>query len=482
MSEDATGTASLEQRLADHLALVFSLIILLYASGGTIADAVRWLIEFTTSGFDELSRREQVVLIREHWLGAAWRALERALLQPTGMILGLPIAFGLTVAALAIHGPGRDQRRWLDRLLAVAAASTLGLWIANTFATDAGLLPSIDPIDHVAFLLASTVTLCLTWRLFGGFIASFCLFWVVYLFVRGHLPDWSGVLQGSNATFDQNLRAMVQNFWAQTGGMFGQPIQVVSSNVLIFIVFGTVLVNSGAGRLLMKVANRLAGRFHWWRSARLGGCFRALRRPVRLSDLERVASTGVMTIPMIRRAGFRPAFAGAVEAAASTGGQVMPPVMGVVAFFVAGQIGLQYRYIVVAAILPALFYYMGTFMAVYLEARRRGIGALARRPTTGLEHTRALPDSGVHRAAGVLSIRPVHPAIGAEGGVLRVPERARHRTGIVPRFPQSPSDCARRSSMLAACPQSIIVIVSAIGLIVGLIQLSGFSPGVCRCW
>ena len=83
-----------------------------------------------------------------------------------------------------------------------------------------------------------------------------------------------------------------------------------------------------------------------------------------------------MTIPVIKKSGFKPAFAGAVEAAASTGGQIMPPVMGVVAFFVAGQIGLEYCYIVVAVIIPAAFYYLGTLLTVYFEARRQGIGTL----------------------------------------------------------------------------------------------------------
>jgi len=220
MSFGATAPNAPERRIADILAVLFALVILLYAAGGPISDFVRWFVEATTADFEELSRRDQRVLLREHWLGAAWRAVERGFLQPTGLILGLPILFGLVISSLTLHD--RPGLRWLNWLLAIVSIVTLTQWIVGVFATDAGLLPSADPIDFVIFPLASAVTLYLTWRMFGGFIAAFCLFWVIYLFLRGDLPGWMGILQGSDAPFDQNLRAMVQNFWSQTGGMFGQ--------------------------------------------------------------------------------------------------------------------------------------------------------------------------------------------------------------------------------------------------------------------
>ena len=469
--EAGAAPPSIEQRIGDILAVLFALVILLYAAGGPISEAVRLLIELTTSGFDELSRREQRALVRVHRLGAAWRSIERTLLQPTGLILGLPIVFGLTISALSL--PGNRRSRWRNWLLAGVAASTLGFWIAGIQATDAGLLPSADPIDFVLFPLASAVTLYLVWRLFGGFIAGFCLLWVLYLFVRGALPAWSGVLQGSNASFDQNLRAMVQNFWAQTGGMFGQPIQVVSSNVLIFIVFGAVLMASGAGALLLKIAARLSGGFAGG-AAHASVFSSALFGTLSGAAISNVVSTGTMTIPLIRRAGFRPAFAGAVEAAASTGGQIMPPVMGVVAFFVAGQIGLEYRYIVVAAILPALFYYLGTFMAVHFEARRRGVGALSPEQRPAL-NARELGQCLVFVVPlGVLStslfVQPSVPTAGFYGFLAAL------ATSLV-LFPEFRDRRRLRRAFVDAgrLSASITVIVAAIGLIVGLIQLSGLA-------
>ncbi|MEO1689510.1 MAG: TRAP transporter fused permease subunit, partial [Pseudomonadota bacterium] len=375
------------------------------------------------------------------------------------------------ISSLTLHAGARG--RWINRALAATSVATLSVWIAGVFATDSGLLPSADPLDYVTFPLAAGTALYVTWRMFGGFIAAFCLFWVVYLFVRGDLPAWTGILQGSDAPFDQNLRAMVQNFWAQTGGMFGQPIQVVSGNVLIFIVFGAVLMASGAGDLLLKIANRLTGGFTGG-AAHASVASSALFGTLSGAAISNVVSTGVMTIPVIKKAGFRPAFAGAVEAAASTGGQVMPPVMGVVAFFVAGQIGLEYRYIVVAAILPALFYYLGTFMSVYFEARRAGIGALPADQRPGLSGRERLQCLVFVVPLGVLStflfIQPSVPKAGFYGFL------AAFVTALA-LFPGFRSLARIRRAFVEAgrMAASIVVIVAAIGLIVGLIQLSGFA-------
>ncbi len=471
MSEANPFPFKTERRVGDILAFVFALVILLYAAGGPIGDFVRWFIETTTAGFEDLPRRDQRSLMREHWLGAAWRSVENGLLRPTGLILGLPIIFGLTISALSLQG--RPEFKFVNWILAGLAIVTFSMWIIGVFATDAGVLPSADTIDFIAFPIAAAVTLYLTWRMFGGFIAGFCIFWVLYLFVRGVLPEWTGILQGSDASILQNLRAMIQNFWAQTGGMFGQPIQVVSGNVLIFIVFGAVLMASGAGDLLMKIANRMTGGFIGG-AAHASVASSALFGTLSGAAISNVVSTGVMTIPVIKKAGFKPAFAGAVEAAASTGGQVMPPVMGVVAFFVAGQIGLEYRYIVVAAILPAFFYYVGTFMAVYLEARRAGIGVVpeADRPSlNGREYRQCLV---FIIPLGVLStflfIQPSVPKAGfygflaALGSSLVLFPGFRNRTKLWNAFVEA----GRMSA-------SIVVIVAAIGLIVGLIQLSGFA-------
>ena len=400
--------------------------------------------------------------------GASYRAFERTVLLPTGMILGLPILFGFVIVTLTLH-----RAQWINWALSLAVVVVLGFWIANLFAIDGGLLPSAQPRDFVLFPLITVITLYLTWRFFGGFIVGFCIFWLIYFFVRGLLPDWTGIFAGSESTFAQSMRSMVLNFWAQTGGMFGQPIQVVSGNVLIFISFGAVLMASGAGALLMKIANRVTGGLTGG-AAHAAVASSALFGTLSGAAISNVVSTGVMTIPVIKRSGFKPAFAAAVEAAASTGGQIMPPVMGVVAFFVAGQIGLEYRYIVVAAIVPAALFYLGIFMTVYFEARRQGVGPLLsdqRSKLTGRELVQCLVFIiPVSILSYYLFAQPSVLKAGFYGFVAALscslilfPE-FRNGSKIYRAF----VDGGRMAAM-------IIVIVATIGLLVGLIQVSGFS-------
>ncbi|MET1413545.1 TRAP transporter fused permease subunit [Roseibium sp. HPY-6] len=461
--------AGIEQRFADLLAFVFALVILVYAASGPLSEFVRWIIEVTTPGFEELSRRQQRLLLREHWLGGSYRSFERAFLLPTGLILGLPILFAFAVSFLSLG----ETRPWVKWLLAMASTVVFSLWVANLFAVDGGALPSARPIDFVLFPLATVLVLYLTWRNFGSFIVGFCLFWIIYFFVRGWLPDWTGILAGSDATLAQSMRSMVLNFWSQTGGMFGQPLQVVSGNVLIFIVFGAVLMASGAGDLLMKIANRLTGGLTGG-AAHAAVASSALFGTLSGAAISNVVSTGVMTIPVIKRSGFRPAFAAAVEAAASTGGQVMPPVMGVVAFFVAGQIGLEYRYIVIAAIIPAVFFYLGTFLTVYFEARRQGVGPLPAEERPRLTAAERVQCLVFIFPLGVLSyflfVQPSVPKAGFYGFIVALACAL-----LLFRKFRSPEKLYQAFVSAGRMSASIIVIVTAIGLIVGLIQVSGFS-------
>lgn len=469
--ETTPPAAPINTGLANVLAFCFAMVIVLYAASGPLSELVRWLIEVTTPGFDDLSRRDKRMLVREHWLGGGYRSFERNFLLPTGLILGLPILFAFAVSLLTLHRSPKLQ--WLNWVLTLLALTAFTAWIVKIFATDGGALPTAQPLDYVMFPLATAITLYLTWRMFGGFIVAFCLFWVIYFFIRGFLPAWTGILAGSEATFAQSLRSMVQNFWAQTGGMFGQPLQVVSGNVLIYIVFGAVMMASGAGGLLMKIANRLTGGFVGG-AAHAAVASSALFGTLSGAAISNVVSTGVMTIPVIKKSGFRPAFAGAVEAAASTGGQVMPPVMGVVAFFVAGQIGLEYRYIVVAAILPAVFYYFGTFLTIYFEARKQGIGRLPAEARPALSRRELVQCLVFVFPLGILTyflfVQPSVPKAGFYGLVAALGAAL----VLFPSF-RSPSRLWTAFVNAGHMSASIIVIVTAIGLIVGLIQVSGFS-------
>ncbi|SLN25323.1 Sialic acid TRAP transporter permease protein SiaT [Falsiruegeria litorea R37] len=462
-------TKSVEQRFGSFVGVIFTLVIVIYAASGPLTDFVRWFIETTTPGFDDMSRRDQRVLFKEHWLGAGLKSFERNFLLPTGMILGLPLLLSFVISFLALP----MKAKWVNWVLAALSAFVFAVWIGKLFGVDVGILPSAKPMDFILFPIATVLTIYLTWRLFGAFIVGFCLFWIVYFVVRGALPEWTGIFAGAESSFDQSIRSMVLNFWSQTGGMFGQPLQVVSGNVLIFLVFGSVLMASGAGSLLMKIANRLTGGITGG-AAHAAVASSALFGTLSGAAISNVVSTGVMTIPVIKRSGFKPSFAGAVEASASTGGQIMPPVMGVVAFFVAGQIGLEYRYIVVAAIVPAIFYYIGIFLTVYFEARRQGIGALPRDERPRLTTREKVQCLVFILPLGVMSYmlfaQPSVQKAGFYGFVTAL-------LAALVLFPNYRSWRKIYGAFAEAgrMSASIVVIVATIGLIVGLIQVSGFS-------
>lgn len=453
---------------SNSAALLLSIVVLTYAASGPIGEFVRWFIEFTTPEFEELSRREKRVLLKTHWLGGVYRSFEQGVLLPTGMILGLPILLGFLVTSSRLH-----KSTALN--IGLSAVITVGMyfWISNLFATDGGLLPSAKTLDYFIFPVITAIMLYMTYRLFGGFIVGFCIFWIIYFFIRGYIPDWAGILAGSESSTAQSMRSIVLNFWSQTGGMFGQPLQVVSGNVLIFIIFGTVLTASGAGGLLMKIANRITGGLTGG-AAHAAVASSALFGTLSGAAISNVVSTGVMTIPVIKKSGFKPAFSAGVEAAASTGGQIMPPVMGVVAFFVAGQIGLEYRYIVIAAIIPAVFYYLGTFMTVYFEALKQGVGPLPAEKRPKLTKTERwqclvfiIP---IFTLSYFLFTQPSVLKAGFYGFVAAL-------ASSLVLFPDF-RDWRKVVNALidgGRMASTIIIIVAAIGLIVGLIQVSGFS-------
>jgi len=467
MSNQLTSN-QFDKVFADTAAFILAMVVVIYAASGPLGEFVKWFIELTTPEFEELSRRDKRVLFKTHWLGAAFRAFEQGVLLPTGMILGLPLLLGFLVISLNLH---RSSAHNLG--LSAIIAAVFMVWISNLFATDGGLLPSARPLDFILFPLITAVTLYLTFRLYGIFIVGFCLFWIIYFFARGYIPDWAGIFAGSEGTIGQSMRSMVLNFWAQTGGMFGQPIQVVSGNVLIFIIFGAVLTSSGAGNLLMKIANRLTGAFTGG-AAHAAVASSALFGTLSGAAISNVVSTGVMTIPVIKKSGFKPSFAAAVEAAASTGGQIMPPVMGVVAFFVAGQIGLEYRYIVIAAIIPAAFYYFGTFLTVYFEARKQNIG-----PLPDEKRPRLTSSEIVQCLVFIIPISVLSYFLFAQPSVLKAGFYG-FLAALISALILFPEFRDTRKVMQAMInggrmAATIIIIVAAIGLIVGLIQVSGFS-------
>lgn len=159
-------------------------------------------------------------------------------------------------------------------------------------------------------------------------------------------------------------------------GMFGSPLGVTASYIFHFVFFGALLVASGAGRFFTDAANAITGRYVGG-PAKTAVVSSAFMASVSGTAAGNVATTGSFTIPAMKQAGYKPEFAGAVEAVASSGGLMTPPVLGATAFVMAEMTGIQYYEIAIAAILPALLYYVGTFVTVDLEARKLGLPPMA---------------------------------------------------------------------------------------------------------
>jgi TRAP transporter 4TM/12TM fusion protein len=170
---------------------------------------------------------------------------------------------------------------------------------------------------------------------------------------------------------------MIDQLYMTTEGIFGIPLSVSATYVLIFVVFGTFMERTGTGQLFMDFATGLTGHATGG-PGKVAVVSSSLFGTISGSAVANVMVTGQISIPLMKRTGFRPEFAGAVEAVASTGGQIMPPIMGAAAFVMAEFLGVSYGQVVIWAVIPALLYYVACFSAVHFEAKRLGLVGLPR--------------------------------------------------------------------------------------------------------
>lgn len=217
-----------------------------------------------------------------------------------------------------------------------------------------------EPYQAWAVFFACLALLFLTYRLWGAPLA------IVGLIVFSYFL-WS--------FRDTLVDDLTENMWmALDDGVLGNIANIVLSTVFPFIILGAMLECTGAGQSLIRVS------FHAMRKSRGGPAHAAvlasgLFGTISGSSVANVVGTGVITIPLIKQRGFSASFAGGVESTASTGGQIMPPIMGAAALVMADFIGLNYLYVIVAAFVPAIFYYLALFAAIIFESRRLGIEA-----------------------------------------------------------------------------------------------------------
>lgn len=285
---------------------------------------------------------------------------------------GVHLGFGLALVFLlypTCKSWSRHKLHPFDLLLAVlgAAAPAYIIYEYQNLVLRAG---TVSDMDLAVGIIGIILVIEAARRVVGIPMVCVVLVFIAYAFAGPYMP---GVLAHRGLTPAQ----LVSHLYFTTEGIFGIPLGVSSTFIFLFILFGAYLESTGLGKFFIDIANAIAG----WASggpAKVAVLSSGLMGTVSGSSVANVVGTGSLTIPMMKKLGYHKDFAGAVEAAASTGGQLMPPVMGAAAFLMAEFVGVPYIDIVKAAIIPALLYFAGVWLGVHFEAKRSNLKGIPR--------------------------------------------------------------------------------------------------------
>ena len=287
-----------------------------------------------------------------------------------------PLFLGIVVIFVFVLFPARKSSArpqkvnyipWYDVILAAAGAFSFFYFVANNKTI-------INHATHITTLeiwlgVIGIIVLAECCRRVTGIpilVVAGCF--VIYAF-------WTNLANGK--ALYKVLRSVIYNLFYTTTGVIGTPIGVCSTYIVLFIIFGAFLEATGIADFFIQCANMVAGAASGG-PAKVAVISSALCGMVSGSSVGNTVTTGSVTIPMMKSTGYPGEFAGAVEAAASTGGQIMPPIMGAAAFLMADIVGTPYSNIIVRAIIPAVLYFTGIFIAVHLEAKKNDLKGIPR--------------------------------------------------------------------------------------------------------
>ena len=262
--------------------------------------------------------------------------------------------------------PSSDYRQnWLglvvDGVMLILSISAIAyIFLNHDYVLDRfAYVDDLQPLDLILGTALIIVTLEATRRVIGLALPLTAVSFLAYAL-----------------TIDQiSYGQLIDQMYLTTEGIFGIPLNVSATYMVLFILFGALVEHSGTGKLFRDFSLALAGSSAGG-PAKVACVTSAMFGTVSGSSTANVLTTGTFTIPMMKRIGYRPAFAGAVEAVASTGGQIMPPIMGAAAFVMAEFMAVSYLTVVSIAILPAILYFVAVFFAVHFEAKRTGLKGL----------------------------------------------------------------------------------------------------------
>jgi len=280
------------------------------------------------------------------------------------------VAFVVLIGYLVYPARKGTQRvnyiPWYDMLLMVAGTGAFLYYTANAIT----IIQQGSKFDWYQIIIGiigiiSLAEVCR--RSVGLPIVIVASFFIVYALIWGL----------SNPTLWGKLNYIIHYLFYGKEGVLSTPINVCSKFIVVFIIFGAFLERTGIADFFIKISNAVVGGFSGG-PAKVAVVASALEGMVSGSSVANTVGSGSVTIPLMKKTGYKPEFAAAAEASASTGGQIMPPIMGAAAFLMADYVGVPYSNIVIRAILPAVLYFAGVFISVHLEAKKEGLRGLTK--------------------------------------------------------------------------------------------------------
>jgi TRAP transporter 4TM/12TM fusion protein len=421
---------------------------------GQTAGAVRWLILVLAVAFS-------LMHLYTAYFGVFPMMVQRSL-HVTGALVLIFLWFPLSGQRLSGLKIGTDLLFLLGALAGGGYIFVTYHWIRITPQV-LGRPPPYEVILGVIFIVV-ILEACRRTLGWGLPIITVCA--LVYAYVGPILP---GLLAHRGYT----LNSIIAQMYTYSEGIFGTPVGVTSTFIVLFIVFAALLEVTGIGEFFTRLAHGMFGAIRGG-PAKAAVFSSALMGSITGSAAANVSSTGSFTIPLMRRVGYKPAFAGGVEAAASSGGQIMPPIMGAAAFLIAESLGMPYRTIILVALVPAILYFISIFVQVDFEAGRLGLKGLPRKelPKVGpllLRQGFMLLPLGVLVFALVgLKVSAMRAAFWGVMAVIVIGLLNRHHRLNVSRLLIGLENGAR-----ASIP--IVGAVAAAGLVIGVITLTGLG-------
>lgn len=263
----------------------------------------------------------------------------------------------------------KDKLPWYDVIIAIVGACS---WLYITINFDslirrAGIYNTTDIIIGIIGIL---ILFEACRRIVGMPILIISLVFIVYALFGAYAP---GFLNHRG----YSIQRLVSHLYYNTEGIMGTPIGASATFIFLFIFFGALLDKTGIGQFFIDICNAIAGSYDGG-PAKVAVLTSAMFGTVSGSSVSNTVGTGSFTIPMMKSLGYRAEFAGAVEASASTGGQLMPPIMGAASFLMAESLGIPYKEVAKAAIIPAILYFTGIFIMVHLESKKTGLKGLSK--------------------------------------------------------------------------------------------------------